>query len=164
MKGKKVIAISGYSNSGKTTLLKKVIPLLKAQGLAVGMIKHAHHDIDIDIPGKDSYELRRAGAVQTMVACNNRYAMICETEDKPVQLTALLDKFTDVDLILVEGFKDEMLPKIICHRKAALHPLYIDALTLAVASDDNLTVSVPVLDINQPDQIVQLIKKHLFDE
>lgn len=158
---KKIIAISGYSGSGKTTLLKQVIARLREQNFRIGVLKHAHHDIELDLPGKDSYELRKAGAMQTMVACDNRYALICETPNQPANLDQLLAQFTDVDLVLVEGFKDEKIPKIICHRPATGKPLFVDELTLAVASDCQLDVMLPQLDINQPDQVVDFIKQQI---
>ena len=158
----KIIAISGYSNSGKTTLLKKIIPLLCEQGFNVATLKHAHHDIEIDIPGKDSYELRKAGALQTIIANDNRYAMICETPNQSVDLKKLVNKFTDIDLILVEGFKDEQLPKIICHRSATSKTLFIDEFTIAVASDEMLDISIPQFNINHPEQIMEFIKNYLY--
>ncbi|OCG35183.1 molybdopterin-guanine dinucleotide biosynthesis protein B [Gilliamella sp. Gris1-4] len=159
---KKTLAICGYSNSGKTTLLAKVIPLLVEQGFKVATLKHAHHDVEFDIPGKDSYKLRKAGALQTIVACDNRYALICETANKPADLQALINQFSDVDVILVEGFKDEQIPKIICHRSAVKKPFFIDDFTLAIASDEPLDTNVPRFDINQPIQIVEFIKSYLL--
>ncbi|MDF7666784.1 molybdopterin-guanine dinucleotide biosynthesis protein B [Orbaceae bacterium ESL0727] len=157
----KIIAISGYSGSGKTTLLKQVIARLRDQHFRVGVIKHAHHDMDIDLPGKDSYELRKSGAIQTVVACDNRYALIRETPDKPVDLEMLRKQFVEVDLILVEGFKDEKIPKIICHRMATQTPLFMDEFTVAVACDYPLDTTLPQLDINNAAQIVDFIKTQL---
>lgn len=162
MNGKKIIGITGYSGSGKTTLLKKIIQLMVLQNVKVGSLKHAHHDIELDIPGKDSYELRKAGSLQTIIACDKRYALIEETPDIPADLKTLIDRFTDVDVIFIEGFKDEQIPKIMCHRKANAKPLFIDNFTIAVACDESLNISVPVLDINQPEQIVKFINNSLF--
>ena len=162
MNDKKIIGITGYSGSGKTTLLKKIIQLMVLQNVKVGSLKHAHHDIELDIPGKDSYELRKAGSLQTIIACDKRYALIEETPDIPADLKTLIDRFTDVDVIFIEGFKDEQIPKIMCHRKANAKPLFIDNFTIAVASDESLNTSVPVLDINQPEQIVKFINNSLF--
>lgn len=160
----KLLAFSGYSNSGKTTLLKKIIPLLCEQNFKVAMLKHAHHDIEIDIPGKDSYELRKAGALQTIIACDKRYAMICETPNEPADLKSLVNKFTNIDLVLVEGFKDEKIPKIICHRSETKKPLFIDEFTIAVASNIKLETAVPQLNIDKPNQIVEFIKNYLFNK
>lgn len=157
----KIIAISGESGSGKTTLLKQIIAHLCEQGFNVGVIKHAHHDIELDLPGKDSYELRKAGAIQTAVACNNRYAMIYETPNQPIDIDRLLQQFVDVDLVLLEGFKNERIPKIICHRSITQKTLFVDALTLAIATDYPLDVALPQLDINDPLQIVTFIKQQL---
>lgn len=164
MNKQKIIGISGYSGSGKTTLLKKIITLLVEQNFKVGSLKHAHHDIEVDIPGKDSYQLRKAGSLQTIVACDERYAVICETPNKPTDLITLINQFNDIDIILIEGFKHEKIPKIICHRKANKKSLYIDEFTIAVASDRPLETSLPVLDINQPIQIVEFIKSYLFKQ
>ncbi|MWP62686.1 molybdopterin-guanine dinucleotide biosynthesis protein B [Gilliamella sp. Pas-s25] len=164
MNKQKIIGISGYSGSGKTTLLKKIITLLVEQNFKVGSLKHAHHDIEVDIPGKDSYQLRKAGSLQTIVACDERYAVICETPNKPTDLITLINQFNDIDIILIEGFKHEKIPKIICHRKANKKALYIDEFTIAVASDGALETSLPVLDINQPLQIVEFIKSYLFKQ
>ena len=162
MNSKKIIGITGYSGCGKTTLLKKIIPLMVLQNIKVGSLKHAHHDIELDIPGKDSYELRKAGAQQTIIACDKRYALIKETPDIPANLKTLINQFTDVDVILVEGFKDEQMPKIMCHREKNQKPLFIDDFTIAIASDEPLITSLPVLDINQPEQIVNFINSYLF--
>ncbi|OCG41412.1 molybdopterin-guanine dinucleotide biosynthesis protein B [Gilliamella sp. Fer2-1] len=164
MNNRKIIGICGYSGNGKTTLLKKIIELFVEQGFTIGSLKHAHHNIEFDIPGKDSYELRKAGSLQTIIACNNRYAMIQETPNKPADLITLINQFNDVDIILIEGFKDENIPKIICHRQANKKPLYIDEFTIAIASDEPLDVSMPIFDINQPIQIVDFIKRYLFKQ
>jgi molybdopterin-guanine dinucleotide biosynthesis adapter protein len=164
MNNQKIIGISGYSGSGKTTLLKKIIALLVEQNFKVGSIKHAHHDIEVDIPGKDSYELRKAGSLQTIVACDKRYAVFHETPNKPTDLITLINQFNDIDIILIEGFKHEKIPKIICHHKTNKKALYIDEFTIAVASDEPLTTSLPVLDINQPLQLVEFIKNYLFKQ
>ncbi|MCX8649932.1 molybdopterin-guanine dinucleotide biosynthesis protein B [Gilliamella sp. B2776] len=160
MNRKKIIGITGYSGSGKTTLLTKVISLLVEQGFKVATLKHAHHDIELDIPGKDSYKLRKAGSLQTIVACNNRYAFICETPNKSADLSTLINQFSDVDIILIEGFKDEIIPKIICHRSTTEKPLFIDEFTIAVASDMPLDTALPGFDINEPIQIVEFIKSY----
>lgn len=162
MNNKKIIGITGYSGCGKTTLLKKIIQLMVLRNIKVGSLKHAHHDIELDIPGKDSYELRKSGALQTIVACDKRYALIEETPDTPADLKTLINRFTDVDVILIEGFKDEQIPKIMCHLKQCQKPLFIDDFTIAVASDEPLITSLPLLDINQPEQIVNFINNYLF--
>ncbi|QIQ20490.1 molybdopterin-guanine dinucleotide biosynthesis protein B [Zophobihabitans entericus] len=153
----KLLGISGYSGSGKTTLLTQLIPLLKQEGLSVALIKHSHHNMDIDVPGKDSYELRKAGADQVIVACDKRWAMIAETESKPVSLAELAEKFSDVDLVLVEGFKDEPIDKIICHRAATGKNPYVDDKTLAFATDIFLNIPLPLFEINDYQAIKNFI-------
>lgn len=116
-----VVVFAGYSGSGKTTLLKKLIQHLQQRGIRIGMIKHAHHDFDIDKPGKDSYELRKAGASQMLVASDQRWALVSEeksSEDPPplAQLVNRLDH-KQLDLIMVEGYKYEAMEKIEIKRK-----------------------------------------------
>jgi len=161
---KPVLGFAAYSGVGKTTLLKQVIPLLVNSGLRVVLVKHAHHDFDIDKPGKDSYELRRAGAEQVLITSARRRALMIEN---PVEKDPLLDdelKYLhqeDADLILVEGFRHESFPKIELFRPATGHePLYVsDKDIIAVATDDELpqSTALPVLDINDPAAIVKFI-------
>lgn len=106
-----LLGIAAYSGTGKTTLLKQLIPLLRQREIRVGLIKHTHHDMDVDTPGKDSYELRKAGADQTLVASDRRWALMTETpEQLPLDLHYLASRFDSdkVDVILVEGFKHEI--------------------------------------------------------
>lgn len=157
-----LLAVTGYSGTGKTTLLEKLIPLLNQSGLKVGLIKHSHHNVDIDKPNKDSYRLRQAGANPTMIACEQRWALMVETE-KMASFEHLVQQFEhqQLDLILVEGFKHERLPKIQLHRKATEKPLpELDMFTLATATDYPLERE-NVLDINKPTQIVDFIKNYL---
>ena len=158
-----VLAISAWSGTGKTTLLKKLIPALCAKGIRPGLIKHTHHNMDVDKPGKDSYELRKAGAAQTMVASNQRWALMTETPDEaPLDLTYLVSRMdhSTLDLVLVEGFKHEAVAKILLFRSDAGHDvseLTLDEHVIAVASDVALDVEVPVLDLNDEDRIAEFI-------
>ena len=158
-----VVAISAWSGTGKTTLLKKLIPALCARGLRPGLIKHSHHNMDIDTPGKDSYELRKAGAAQTMVASPQRWALMTETPDEaPLNLAYLVSRMdhSTLDLVLVEGFKHEAVPKILLFRSNAGHnmsELTLDEHVIAVASDVAVELEVPVLDLNDVDGIAQFI-------
>jgi len=166
-----ILGFVAYSGTGKTTLLLKIIPLLKAKGLRIGMIKHTHHrKFDIDHPGKDSYRLRQAGAEQMLVASRNRWALMVEMveefeEPNLKQLLAHLDS-SKLDLILVEGFKHESFPKIEVHRPSLDHPLFFpkDHSIIAIACDATpaITTLLPVLDMNQPAQIVGFIEKQLL--
>lgn len=158
----KLIGICGYSGSGKTTLLTKMITQLKSLDVSVGVIKHCHHDIEIDLPGKDSYELRKSGADQIIVASDNRWALINETPNNSAKLTDLAKQFHSVDLVLVEGFKDEVMTKIICHRKANNKPLFYDQYTVAIATDCHLDTDIKQLDINDIHGIACFIKNNLL--
>ncbi|MBE4966489.1 molybdopterin-guanine dinucleotide biosynthesis protein MobB [Enterobacter cloacae complex sp. P24RS] len=158
-----VLAISAWSGTGKTTLLKKLIPALCAKGIRPGLIKHTHHNMDVDKPGKDSYELRKAGAAQTMVASNQRWALMTETPDEaPLDLAYLVSRMdhSTLDLVLVEGFKHEAVAKILLFRSDAGHnvsALTLDEHVIAVASDVALSLDVPVLDLNNVDVIAEFI-------
>ncbi|EKK5435794.1 molybdopterin-guanine dinucleotide biosynthesis protein B [Enterobacter hormaechei] len=158
-----VLAISAWSGTGKTSLLKKLIPALCAKGIRPGLIKHTHHNMDVDKPGKDSYELRKAGAAQTMVASNQRWALMIETPDEaPLDLAYLVSRMdhSTLDLVLVEGFKHEAVAKILLFRSDAGHDvseLTLDEHVIAVASDVALTLKVPVLDLNNVEGITAFI-------
>ena len=160
-----LLGFSAYSGTGKTTLLRKLLPLFKAEGLRVAVVKHAHHSFDIDHPGKDSYELRKAGADQMLVASRHRIAFVKETPARraePVlEETLALLVPDEVDLVLVEGFKQAAIQKIELHRPALGHPLLYphDNLIIAIASDVPLQkkLSIPLLDLNRPDDIVTFI-------
>lgn len=160
-----LLGIVAYSGTGKTTLLKQLIPLLKLRNIHPAIIKHSHHDMDIDIPGKDSYELRKAGANQTIVACDNRWALMTETPNRQIDLTELANKFdaSMIDLILVEGFKHEPINKIALYRQQVGKPLagLIDPQVIALASDETLNINIPLLDINAPDSIADFISQWL---
>jgi len=163
---KPVIGFAAYSGAGKTTLLKKLLPLLTGSGLRVGMVKHAHHAFDIDHPGKDSYELRKAGASQMLVASAQREALMIEkSEAGEPDLDQLIGKLDQdcIDLILVEGFKNVPFPKIELFRASLGKPsLYPDDPTIiAIATDGELPekTDLPVLDINDPEQLMEFICK-----
>ncbi|CAI1191353.1 molybdopterin-guanine dinucleotide biosynthesis protein MobB [Serratia proteamaculans] len=163
-----LLAIAAYSGTGKTTLLKQLIPLLKQRCIRVGLIKHTHHDMDVDTPGKDSYELRKAGADQTLVASDRRWALMTETpEQQSLDLQYLASRFdrSKVDVILVEGFKHEPVSKIILYREDIGRPLedMLDEFVIAVASDQSITVKSRSLDLNQPESIADFIVKWLKD-
>lgn len=140
-RGVPVIGFAAYSGSGKTTLMRKLIPCLITRGLQAAVVKHAHHDFDIDYPGKDSYELRKAGANQVLVGSAQRWAMVVETgaghEPDLSDFLARLD-LTEIDIILVEGFRDVAFPKIEIHRKVLGRRMFYpgDEYVIALASDD----------------------------
>jgi molybdopterin-guanine dinucleotide biosynthesis protein MobB len=160
-----LMGFSAYSGTGKTTLLRKLLPLFKADGLRVAVVKHAHHSFDIDHPGKDSYELRKAGADQILVASRNRIAFIKESparRDEPVleEALALLTP-NELDLVLVEGFKHAAIHKIELHRPSLGNPLLYphDNLIMAIATDEPIRkkLAIPQLNLNDPDHIVAFI-------
>lgn len=160
-----LLGITAFSGTGKTTLLTKLIPALSELGIRVSVIKHAHHEFDIDTPGKDSYRVRKAGAKQTMVASAKRWALMSETpEAEDVDLTYLIQQLDtrDVDLILVEGFKSLDIPKIILHRAATEKPLPVSgSKTLAIATDcKKLDSDLPLLDLNDTNALAQFIFTH----
>nr|WP_240347201.1 molybdopterin-guanine dinucleotide biosynthesis protein MobB [Pectobacterium brasiliense] len=161
-----LLAITAYSGTGKTTLLKHVIPLLTHHGVRVGLIKHTHHQMDIDTPGKDSYELRKAGAAQTIVASSQRWALMTETPDQEepniYDLAGQMDA-SALDLVLVEGFKHEKIAKIALFRQSLGRELsyLIDEYVIAIASDTEIDTRLPVLDINQPEQVAAFIRQWL---
>ena len=158
-----LLAIAAWSGTGKTTLLRKLIPELRARGIRPGLIKHTHHNMDIDKPGKDSYELRKAGAAQTLVASQQRWALMVETPEEPeldlAYLVSRMDAST-LDMVLVEGFKHEPVAKILLFREGCGHSskeLAMDEFVIAVASDVPLPVDVPSLDINDIQQIADFV-------
>jgi len=165
-----LMGFAAYSGTGKTTLLSKVIPLLKEKGYRIGIIKHTHHNIDIDKPGKDSHVLREAGAAQTVVASRNRTAIIIEKPEatqEPILEDALANLQTaSLDLVLVEGFKAAKFAKIELHREALAKPyLYpSDSNIIAIAVDHPIETEqqIDTLDINNPQQIADYIEQKLL--
>lgn len=156
-----LLGFAAWSGTGKTTLLEAMLPKLVARGIRVAVIKHAHHNFDIDKEGKDSYRLRKAGAAQMLISSRYRRAMVTETPDEEAtlpQLIAQLDQ-TQLDLILVEGFKQLHFPKIELHRqevgKPWLHPE--DSNIIAVAANVPVETHLPTLDINDLDQITDFV-------
>jgi molybdopterin-guanine dinucleotide biosynthesis adapter protein len=162
-----VLGFAAFSGTGKTSLLTRLIPLLKNRGLRVGVIKHSHHDFEIDHPGKDSYRLRAAGATPMMLVSPYRRAVITEFDPpREIRLQDQLAAFPsdEIDLLLVEGFRDEAYPKIELHRPVLGKPLLYpgDVNIIAVASDQPLATPkhLPCLDLNAPDAIAQFILHH----
>jgi molybdopterin-guanine dinucleotide biosynthesis adapter protein len=157
-----LLGVCAYSGTGKTTLLGRLIPMLKAQGLRLALLKHAHHNFDIDHPGKDSYELRKAGADQVLIASRHRVALIkeCSGASREPRLADLLPcvDTRDLDLILAEGFKHEAIPKIELYRPSLGRPLIhaSDPHVIAVAADAPFPLArdLPLLDLNRPEEVL----------
>ena len=160
----KIIGIAGFSGSGKTTLIEKVIPLLVAEGLRVALIKHAHHEFDVDQPGKDSYRHRHAGASEVLVSSSQRWALMHELRGAPEPtLEQQLKQLSPCDLVLVEGYKTAPIPKVEVHRRANPSPLLHldDKHVVAVATDEKLDTQLPQLDIDDPAAVARFILQHL---
>jgi len=156
----KLLGIAGYSGSGKTTLLEKVIPLLIQRGLRVSVIKHAHHNFDIDRPGKDSFRHREAGAHEVLLASGHRWVLMHELrEEAEPSMEELCARLSPCDLVLIEGYKFSAIPKIEVHRAVTGHPpLYPnDPNIIAVATDSDETLPVTNLDIDDPQQVADHI-------
>ena len=160
----RVFGLAGWSGSGKTTLLRALIPALTGHGLKVSTLKHAHHAFDVDIPGKDSFEHRAAGATEVLVTSAERWALMHELRGAAEPTTEeLIAHMAPVDLVLIEGFKQENHDKIEVHRPAFGRSLLCrdDPRVVAVASDEPLEdLPVPRLDLNDPGTIADFVIAH----
>ncbi len=160
----KVFGFAAYSGSGKTTLIENLVPLLIAHGLKVSVIKHAHHAFDVDRPGKDSYRHRQAGATEVLISSGARSALMHElrNESEP-DLPALLERLASCDMVLVEGFKKQAIPKIEIHRLAAGTPLLFpdDPHIVALATDAGVPTSLPTFGLGDYPGISGFMLKHL---
>lgn len=163
-----VLGFCAFSGTGKTTLLVNLLPLLKRAGLKVGVIKHSHHHFEIDHPGKDSFRLRKAGATEMMIASGRRWALMVDLEDeqdsgRDPDLGGMLARMDQsiLDLIIVEGFKHEPIPKIELHRPSLGKPLIFpdDPNVIAVATDapGSIATRLPLLDLNDPQTIADFV-------
>lgn len=160
----KVFGLAGWSGSGKTTLVCKLIPELISRGVTVSTLKHAHHNFDVDKPGKDSYEHRQAGATEVMISSGNRWALMHELRGaaEPT-VEELVARLSPVDLLLIEGFKKESHPKLEIHRPSVGKPLlcHDDPQIVAVASDEALEdIELPCLDLDDVAAIADFVMAH----
>ncbi|ELA6764814.1 bifunctional molybdopterin-guanine dinucleotide biosynthesis adaptor protein MobB/molybdopterin molybdotransferase MoeA [Vibrio parahaemolyticus] len=163
-----ILGFAAYSGTGKTTLLEALLPKLTEAGLRIGMLKHAHHNFDVDKPGKDSYRLRKAGASQMLIASRNRFALMTETPEAEAEFEYLLTRFDEdkLDVVLVEGCKNIAFPKIELHREEVGKPwLYPhDENIIAIASDTaGLDSELPQMNINDLDAIAQFVLQYVQD-
>ena len=158
----RIIGLAGWSGSGKTTLVTAVIPVLVRRGLKVATVKHAHHAFDIDQPGKDSWLHRQAGASEVAIVSSRRWAMVHELGGDPEPpLGDILQKLSQVDLVIVEGFKRHAHPKLEVYRAAVGKPLLHpdDDCIVALATDAPLApASVPVLMLDDIDGIANVLQ------
>jgi molybdopterin-guanine dinucleotide biosynthesis adapter protein len=159
----RIFGLAGWSGSGKTTLVAALIPELVARGLTVSTIKHAHHEFDIDRPGKDSWRHRQAGAREVMVASSRRWALMHELRDKPEPpLEELVAKMSPADLLLVEGWKQHPHPKLEVYRPSLGKPLLYpqDPHVVAIASDEPIAAPIPLLPLADAGAIADFILDH----
>lgn len=160
----KLYGVTGWKNNGKTGLMERLVAEFCARGLTVSTLKHAHHATDVDQPGTDSFRHRAAGAAEVVLASPNRVAIMQELRgaEEP-SLTELLARMRPVDLILIEGYKRELHPKIEAHRAEAGTPLIApdDPTIRAVASDGALDLDRPVFDLNDTKAIADFIAAEL---
>ena len=160
----KVFGFAAYSDNGKTTLIENLLPLLVARGLKVSVVKHAHHGFDIDRPGKDSYRHRQAGASEVLISSDVRWALMHELrgESEP-GLAALLQALAPCDLVLVDGFKKEPIPKMEVHRAAAGTPLLFpdDPNIVALATDTTVETALPSYHLDDHAAITGFLLRHL---
>ena len=160
----RIFGFAGWSGSGKTTLIEKLIPRFVKGGLRVSLIKHAHHQFDVDQPGKDSYRHRHAGATEVLVTSSRRWVLMHELRGgQEPSFEEQLKHLSPCDLVIVEGFKFQPIPKIEVYREGVdsppLHPK--DPHIIAVATDAKIETTLPVLDLNDDAAIAQFILGHL---
>ena len=157
----KVFGFAGYSGSGKTTLIENVIPVLVSTGLRVSLVKHAHHAFDIDQPGKDSYRHRQAGASEVMLTSAKRWVLMHEIGGAPEpELPAQLRRMSPCDIVLVEGFKKQPIPKLEIHRKEHGAPfLYTDdAHIVGIATDEKVDTNLPQFALDDYEAIAAFVR------
>jgi molybdopterin-guanine dinucleotide biosynthesis protein B len=160
----RTFGFAGWSGSGKTTLIEKLIPLFVQRGLKVALIKHAHHTFDVDQPGKDSYRHREAGCIEILVSSSRRWALVHELRGAPEPgFPELLARLSPADLVLVEGFKRERLPKLEVYRAVTGEPLLHpeDKDIVAIATDAPVDTGLPQLDINDARAIAGFVLRHV---
>ena len=159
----RVYGVIGWKNSGKTGLMERLVAEITGRGFSVSTVKHVHHDVDLDIPGKDTFRHRKAGATETVLASAHRFALMREHRGAEPELTEVLSRLAPVDLVLVEGYKRDAHPKVEVWRAETGHPLIQpgDQLVRAVATDAALSLPVPVLDLNDTAEVADFILREV---
>ena len=160
----KVFGFAGYSGSGKTTLIERLIPLFTGQGLRVALVKHAHHTFDVDQPGKDSYRHRHAGCTEVLVTSSRRWVIMHELRGAPEPgLGEHLEHLTPCDLVLVEGYKREAIPKLEVYRASVGEPLLHphDQHIVAIASDVRVQTALPQFDLDDAPAIRDFVLRRV---
>ena len=159
----KVYGVIGWKNSGKTSLMERLVADITGRGVSVSTVKHVHHSVDLDQPGKDTFRHRQAGAREVVLASADRLAILVEHRGPEPELPAVLARLAPVDLVLVEGYKRDAHPKIEVWRAETGQPLIQpgDSLVRAVATDAALTLPVPVLDLNETKAVADFILREV---
>ncbi|MBV9558852.1 MAG: molybdopterin-guanine dinucleotide biosynthesis protein B [Bradyrhizobium sp.] len=158
----RVIGLAGWSGAGKTTLVTRVLPLLKAQGLQVSVIKHAHHDFDVDVPGKDSWRHREAGAEEVLVSSGRRWALMHELRGaREPRLPELLAKLSAVDLVIVEGYRSDPHRRIEVHRAANAKPLMFpdDPGIVGIVADVTVATTLPTAWLDDIPAVATMLRR-----
>ena len=155
----KVYGVIGWKNAGKTSLMERLVANITMRGFSVSTVKHVHHAVDLDQPGKDTFRHRQAGAREVVLASADRFALMVEHRGPEPDLASILARLAPVDLVLVEGYKRDAHPKVEVWRsetgQALIQPG--DPLVRAVATDAALTLPVPVLDLNDTAAVAAFI-------
>lgn len=159
----RVYGVIGWKNSGKTGLMERLVAEISGRGFTVSTVKHVHHAVDLDHPGKDTFRHRQAGAREVVLASADRFALMVEHRGPEPELTTVLARLAPVDLVLVEGYKRDAHPKVEVWRAETGHPLIQpgDPLVRAVATDAALSLPVPVLDLNDTGAVADFILREV---
>lgn len=159
----RVYGVIGWKNSGKTSLMERLVTEITGRGFTVSTVKHVHHAVDLDQPGKDTYRHRQAGAREVVLASADRLAILVEHRGTEPELPAVLARLAPVDLVLVEGYKRDAHPKVEVWREETGQPLIQpqDPLIRAVATDAALSLPVPVLDLNDTVAVADFILREV---
>lgn len=159
----KLYGVIGWKNSGKTSLMERLVAEITGRGLTVSTVKHVHHSVDLDQPGKDTFRHRQAGATEVVLASADRFALMVEHRGPEPDLPVILARLAPVDLVLVEGYKRDAHPKVEVWRQETGHPLIQpgDPMVRAVATDASLSLPVPVLNLNDTVAVANFILREV---